>query len=621
MATLSASLQTMNAMSTQLTRISNQVDRVTTAAQKMNHEMGAGRNLLVQLNNQQQIISNTQKIIQVTHVVNNHYQQINNTMNQTNQIINQNTAQQRKFNDEVKKGNRDWGAMFAKVKQAGGALGGLFSKGAAIADDFINNGARLDFINDGSQSTPELRDKVFAAAKRSRGSFSTMANTVSKLGMAAPDAFGSNNEMVAFGELMQKSFKIGGASEQDQQSGMDQLTQAMASGGLSGGALQSLTANAPILTQAIADFTGKSVSELLAMGEQGSITADVIKGAMFSAADDINGKFREVPGTFGEVFTSLKDTVLQAFSPMIDAVSNNMDIVKNVLLALGGVAIWFGAVWFAAWIQATWPILAVIGVIAGILYLLEKLGVSTSDVVGFIMGTFYSLFAFIWNQVALVWNFILSFAEFLVNIFIDPVYAVQKLFYDLIKNIIDYFGSFINGITSKIDWLIGKFNDLTGTEIGKIGKLDSDWVEQIKPSKSSNVVDFSKNKMKMKDLGDAFNQGFAADTGLLSNLLGGSNGFLPGGDAPEMSPTGPNINKVNEVGKINSTVDISSEDLKTMRELAEMKNIQNFVTLTPQFSFGDTHVKQDGRSIDEIMANISERMNEAITSSAQGVYG
>src|SRR5690606_33138120 len=41
------------------------------------------------------------------------------------------------------------------------------------------------------------------------------------------------------------------------------------------------------------------------------------------------------------------------------------------------------------------------------------------------------------------------------------------------------------------------------------------------------------------------------------------------------------IDKVNEGGSINDTVDISSEDLQTLRELAEMKNIQNFVSVTP----------------------------------------
>ena len=639
MPTVETSLRTMDALGGQLVRNAKQMDVVTAAATRLNHEMGSGRNLLMQVNQQQKIISNTQQ----------------------------------QFNDEVKKGGRDWSGMFAKLRSAGGALSGFFRTGAATVDEFVNSGTRLSLVNDGSQSTPELRDKVFAAAGRSRGSFGAMANTVSQLGLLAPGAFGDNNEMIAFAELMQKSFKVGGASPQDQQAGMDQITQAMASGQLQGGALQSLTATAPALTQAIADFTGQSVEGLLAMGSEGTTAADTIKGALFAAANDINAKFEETPRTFGDVFTLAGDRALQAFSPLMDAISgvlqsgtvdqllngltaglqmlgsaalnvfnfliSNMDIVKFALIAIGTVAIAFGINWLAAWMAAIQPLLVIIAVITGIMFILNKLGVSTGEIVGFITGVFYTFFAFLWNRFAFIWNRILAFAEFLVNVFIDPLYAIEKLFYDLAKNALDYVFSLINGITSGINWLIGKFNELTGSEIGMIGKLDSSFLDQDKPSSNKNVVDFSKYRMEMKDLGEAFDKGYDKGSGFVSkmssltdvfqgigssgNLLGANKGSPNGsvlGSGMNAGSSNANINKVNEVGKINNTVDISSEDLKVMRELAEMKNIQNFVTLTPSFSFGDTHVRQEGRSVDEIIANISDKLNDAIASGAQGVY-
>src|SRR5690606_30780999 len=80
------------------------------------------------------------------------------------------------------------------------------------------------------------------------------------------------------------------------------------------------------------------------------------------------------------------------------------------------------------------------------------------------------------------------------------------------------------------------------------------------------------------------------------------------------------VGKVGSVGKIEDTVDISNEDIKLLRELAEMKSIQNFVTLTPQITFGDTHIRQDGRSIDEIIANITERLQEELAASAKGLF-
>lgn len=81
-----------------------------------------------------------------------------------------------------------------------------------------------------------------------------------------------------------------------------------------------------------------------------------------------------------------------------------------------------------------------------------------------------------------------------------------------------------------------------------------------------------------------------------------------------------NVDKVKEVGKIKDKVDISSEDLKLMRELAEMKNIQNFVTLTPTSQFlGDMHIRNES-DIETITAKIAEKLSEDIESTVSGVY-
>lgn len=293
----------------------------------------------------------------------------------------------------------------------------------------------------------------------------------------------------------------------------------------------------------------------------------------------------------------------------------NLDLIRAVLLAIGIVLAGLAIQWLISWVVAAWPVFAVIGAIAGLLYVLDLLGISTDQVVGFVMGTFYTMFAYLWNQIAFLYNPILAFAEFLVNVFIDPVYAVKKLFYDLVKNVVDYFGNMINGITGKIDWLIGKLNDVAGTNIGVIGTIDSSWVENLKPEKDSNVVDFSKYRMEMKDLGAAFDTGYEKGAGFIASAANALKNFDLKG--PGAIPT--NIDKVNEVGKIKDTVDISSEDLKIMRELAEMKNIQNFVTLTPKVSVRTGPINK-GADIDEVVERITKAMEMEITSTAQGVY-
>lgn len=80
-----------------------------------------------------------------------------------------------------------------------------------------------------------------------------------------------------------------------------------------------------------------------------------------------------------------------------------------------------------------------------------------------------------------------------------------------------------------------------------------------------------------------------------------------------------NINKIGEINKVNETVNISSDDLKTMRELAEMKSIQNFVTLTPQVSLttGDINSGYDFETVVQRLANTLE---EEMVGAAEGVF-
>lgn len=197
------------------------------------------------------------------------------------------------------------------------ALQGLSSV-TNVSDEFILTNARLDLMNDGLVDTAQLQDNILASAQRSRAEYGATASSIAKMGILANDAFNSTEEIVAFTELMNKSFKVGGAGIQEQTSAMYQLTQAMAAGKLQGDEFRSIMENAPMLAGAIAEFTGKSKGELKEMSSDGLITADIIKAAMFAAADDINGKFETMPKTFGDTWTSVKNQTLEAFQPVIE---------------------------------------------------------------------------------------------------------------------------------------------------------------------------------------------------------------------------------------------------------------------------------------------------------------
>lgn len=221
---------------------------------------------------------------------------------------------------QVNKGLQFAGAVTG-IGLAATAVKDVATAAAQTADQLTSVRSRINLINDGTQTTAEIMDKVYDAAQRSRGSYVDMADSVAKLNMLAKDAFSSNDEAIMFVEQLNKQFKISGASIEESSAAMYQLTQAMAAGKLQGDEFHSIMENAPMLAQSIAQEMGLTVGQLKDMSSQGLITADIIKEALFNSAEETNAKFAEIPMTFAEVGQSIQNEMLLAFQPVLEQLS------------------------------------------------------------------------------------------------------------------------------------------------------------------------------------------------------------------------------------------------------------------------------------------------------------
>lgn len=221
---------------------------------------------------------------------------------------------------QVNKGLQFAGAVTG-ISLAATAVKDIAAAATQTADQLTSVRARINLINDGTQTTAEIMDKVFDAAQRSRGSYVDMADSVAKLNMLAKDAFSSNDEAIMFVEQLNKQFKVSGASIEESSAAMYQLTQAMAAGKLQGDEFHSIMENAPMLAQSIAQEMGLTVGQLKDMSSQGLITADIIKEALFNSAEETNAKFAEIPMTFAEVGQSIQNEMLLAFQPVLEQLS------------------------------------------------------------------------------------------------------------------------------------------------------------------------------------------------------------------------------------------------------------------------------------------------------------
>ena len=254
--------------------------------------------------------------------------------------------QQDRFNRRIRDGTTAADGLWGKLKGIAATVGGLAAakKIIGIYDDLASTRARLNLIVDDGGSVSELEKKIMASAQRSRSAYFDTASSIAKLGLNARDAFGSLDEVIMFQELINKQFVIGGASIQEQQAASLQLTQAMASGVLRGEELNSIFETAPGIIQAIADYLGVSIGEIRAMAAEGLITSDVVKNAMFAAADETNAKFESMPKTWAQIWVDMQNKALSIFNPIltkINQIANSEQFTKvtdGIINGLAGVA-------------------------------------------------------------------------------------------------------------------------------------------------------------------------------------------------------------------------------------------------------------------------------------------
>lgn len=224
------------------------------------------------------------------------------------------------FTNKVKQTNTTAETLKNTIRNIATTIAATFGakKIIELSDTLSQTKARLDLMNDGMQTTAELQNMISQAAKNSRGSYQAMADMVAKLGINAGDAFSSTAEIVDFAEQVNKQFTISGAGAQEASAASLQLTQALASGVLRGDELNSIFEQAPTLIRTVADHLGVSVGSIREMASEGEITADIVKNALLSAADETNKKFESMPKTFGQVWTDIKNQAMFAFQPMLE---------------------------------------------------------------------------------------------------------------------------------------------------------------------------------------------------------------------------------------------------------------------------------------------------------------
>ncbi len=342
--------QDLNRMATQIDLVRGRIQQIEDNPLNMgtdaaNAEMEMLRGQLEQMLREQQSLNRAMDDMDVR-AANESYLRLNRVIGDTERHIRDNVDEQGRLNQEIEAGTDRANGLMGAIRGAVAAYATLhtLSSALSLSDQLVSTTARLDMMNDGLQTTQELQDMIFLSAERARGSYQATADAVSKLGLMAGDAFGSSEEIIAFMEQVNKQFRIAGTEAAGIDAAMLQLTQAMGSGVLRGEEYNSILEQAPNIIQAIADYLEVPKGELKDMAAEGAITADIVKAAMFAAADETNAKFESMPMTFEQIWTSFENTALMAFQPVLERMNEigNSEafqgIVDNAITALSVVA-------------------------------------------------------------------------------------------------------------------------------------------------------------------------------------------------------------------------------------------------------------------------------------------
>lgn len=591
-----------------------------------------------------------------------------------------NSAQFAAARSQLVGANAELDKMADNFQKAGSKADGLMGKISGIAagiasiatvqklvnlsDDVTSAQARLNLLVTDGGSVDELEAKIMASANRSRSAYLDTASAVAKLGLNAGNAFDHDmDQVIAFMEQVNKQFVIGGATAQEQSNAMVQLTQAMAAGTLRGEELNSILDSAPGIARAIEQYMGVAEGSIKEYAAEGKVTAQVVKNALFSVADETNAKFESMPMTWAQVWTMMSNIALQALEPVltfINWLANNIEIIGPLVLGVAAaLAVYLIAtkgvaaatkVWTAVQtaFNAVMALNPVFLIIMGIILLIALIyavvaavnrvtGASTSAT-GIICGAVLVLAAIIGNTVIGLLNAII---QFIWSIFVEPFLGIIEWILNvcnggfnsfgdavanLIGNIISWFLSLGKVVTKIIDAIFG--TDWTGglnalqDKVLAWGKNENSITLDREAPTIDHRFEYGDAWSKGYDFGagDARSKGYDFGAGVEDKIGGMFN--MGDGSGFDMSSMMGDVGSIaGDTGSIADSLSVTDEELEYLRDIAERDAINRFTTAEVKIDMTGMTNKIDGSAdIDGIITELTDGFTEALVTAAEGVH-
>ena len=289
-------------------------------------------------------------------------------------------------------------------------------------------------------------------------------------------------------------------------------------------------------------------------------------------------------------------------------------------------------------------IIALIALFYAAVAAVNKFAGTSVSATGIICGVFMwalsvvgNIFIALWNLVVdvfvLIYNLVATVANFIGNVFTDPIGAVCRLFFDLADTVL----GILQALASAIDTIFG--SNLAGAVQGWRDSLGG-WVDSTFGQGEEIMAKLNAEDMKLGrfDNTNAFDMGYSFGEGIDESIANFDPSSLfdtnvPGaGDYADLSGYGSDLGGLGGIGSgvddiagntgaIADSMDITEEDLKYLRDIAEQVAINRFTTAEINIDqSGMQNNISNGMDLDGVISGLTEGVNEAIDSMAEGVH-
>lgn len=319
--------------------------------------------------------------------------------------------------------------------------------------------------------------------------------------------------------------------------------------------------------------------------------------------------------------TSIVGNVQGAFNRLTPAIA----AVATAAAVLGLIMVASAMKSIAAWALMHIPLIMIIAVILVICDTIMKMGATFQQVCGAIGGIFGVLFSVLYNTfIVPFWNGFAMIANFLANVFNDPVSAVKVTFYDMCLTVIGYIRSIADSIETLLNKIPGVSVNITSGLDDLYSKLEK--AQQAVKDKSGWVEVVS--KLDYMDANTAWEAGYDFGSGFADTLEGIFDTSLLGSmdeytnDALGVSGIGGDVSDIaDNTAASAESQSMTEEQLKYLHDIAERDAINRFTTAEVKIDMtGMTNRIDSSQDLDGVISRLTDGFAEALVTASEGVH-